>query len=794
MAQVTVIAHFMHENEEAAAAQTLANPTMTPGFIVGTLDDSEIQALEQQGVIVEVLETDPVDLGPQPLRRRPAALRDSGPMPYNPTDPDYYQVWLEGPMLETRKLELMNFNVELHERLPDGSMVLRIPPDQVDPVSNLSYVRGFQLYGRNAPATNQRTAGQRRRDQSRGSRTPAPTPALPAEQNVYDVILHREEDRAQLEHWLATQNVTILGVSRRKIRIELPEGSELIADLEFFPLVDRVTDYTPPKLYNDRARKLLGLEVAKSPSGAVSYWEIVEAKIQDRLEQAHTDPESTTHTSRAWSWDAVEDRVGDILPQTGRGQVIGVADTGIDATHPDLASRIVGIVARGRPYDASDPDGHGTHVAGSIAGDGTCSAGAVRGTAPGVQLYIQSLMDKYGHLTGLPVDLYELFEEAYLAGVRIHNNSWGADAASRYMANSLEVDEFVADHRDMLVVVAAGNEGSAASPRNSRRGYVDWLSMATPASAKNALTVGASRSDRTQGGYAAQTWGNLWHKDYPDDPIAIQMTSGDPHSLAAFSSRGPCDDMRIKPDLVAPGTNILSTRSATAPGTKFWGLEASNDNYAYMGGTSMAAPLVSGCAALVREYYQMERHHNPSAALLKATLINSTRWLTGPDAEADHAKLPNYHQGFGCLYMPWAIPNDAEPLLKLDFWDRWEDTGISFQTTGTRYRFQFEVGGHYPLRLALVWTDAPGRSIQNDLDLFLEYRQTRQKWFGNADARRLVNAPDRENTVEVIRLDNPQPGSYLIQVTAHNILRAPQDFALVVTGDLTAPLTPYLGF
>jgi len=65
-----------------------------------------------------------------------------------------------------------------------------------------------------------------------------------------------------------------------------------------------------------------------------------------------------------------------------------------------------------------------------------------------------------------------------------------------------------------------------------------------------------------------------------------------------------------------------------------------------MGGTSMAAPLVSGCAALVRQYFIGQGHH-PSAALVKATIINGTHRLTGFDAVADYGELPNYHQGFG---------------------------------------------------------------------------------------------------------------------------------------------------
>lgn len=752
MPQVTVIAHFMHEDEAAAAQQALENPVQTGSYSMGIIDDAQIPALEAQGVIVEVMESEPLDLGDQPLRRA-GATRGGVTLPYDSTGPDYYRVWFQGPLLESRHQDLQRINAELRERLGDGSFILHMTPESAEAVSALPYVRGLQLYGYTAPASASRSSRGGRRDSPRSGRRgePAAQPSATAETRRFDVRLHREEDRAQIEQWLRGQGVSILGSGRRKIRVELAADAELLAQMRGMAPIDGVDEYVPPKLYNNRARVLLGIE---------------------------------------------EEGVGaHRLAQTGNGQIVAVADTGIDDSHPDLKKRIAGVAAWGRLNDASDPDGHGTHVAGSVAGDGSASNHSVCGTAPGAQLYFQSVMDKYGLLTGLPIDIYELFEDAYAVGARIHNNSWGAKTASRYVANSLELDEFVADKRDMLIVVAAGNEGTAASPVNARKGYVDWLSMASPASAKNALTVGASRSDRTQGGWADQTWKQLWPKDYPDLPIAEETTSGDPERLAAFSSRGPCDDQRIKPDLVAPGTNILSTRSSLAPDENFWGVDAQDSNYAFMGGTSMAAPLVSGCAALVREFYQTEHQHEPSAALLKATLINSTRWLQGNDALADHQLMPNYHQGFGCLYMPWAIPNPAEPLLALDFWDRWQQPASSLQATGDRQRLQFAIAGNYPLRICLVWTDVPGRAIQNDLDLFLEHydQGQKEKWTGNPDARRLMRSPDRENNVEIVRLENPKPGNYLIQVSAHNILRGTQDFALVVTGDLTSPLTPYLG-
>ncbi len=259
------------------------------------------------------------------------------------------------------------------------------------------------------------------------------------------------------------------------------------------------------------------------------------------------------HVDEVWSATGLD----------GAGQVVAIADTGLDlgvndpaVIHPDFldsagtATRIVGTEALGRPPWWNDPSGHGTHVAGSVLGDGTQSSGLYAGVAPGASLYFQSVLDYGGYWGGIPDDLGTLFGSAYAAGARIHTNSWGSKVYGAYTTDSLSVDEYAWNHKDLTILFAAGNEGTDASPSD---GVVDPDSIRSPGTAKNCITVGASENNRP-------SLTDVWGDDY-GAPIASDREADDVGGLAAFSSRGPTDDGRIKPDLLAPGTWVISTRT-----------------------------------------------------------------------------------------------------------------------------------------------------------------------------------------------------------------------------------------
>jgi hypothetical protein len=284
----------------------------------------------------------------------------------------------------------------------------------------------------------------------------------------------------------------------------------------------------------------------------------------------------------------------------GEGQVVAVADTGLDQGSKDPAnlhddfedgnpipnSRVIQIFDLVVPPDGADDvkSGHGTHVAGSVLGNGAESGsdppshvyvGSYAGVAPEAGLIFQALEDNFAlgdNLDGIPIDLNTLFNQARTAGAHIHTNSWGASEAGAYTSSSEEVDQNAWTNKDFTILFAAGNDGVDSNAD----GIIDLYSMGLPATAKNCITVGATENNRLSGFFPAPgydiPWGTgNWAYDYPADPIASDHVSDNPEGMAAFSSRGPCLDGRFKPDIVAPGTNIISTLSSQVSVPDLWG-------------------------------------------------------------------------------------------------------------------------------------------------------------------------------------------------------------------------------
>lgn len=512
------------------------------------------------------------------------------------------------------------------------------------------------------------------------------------------------------------------------------------------------------------------------------------------------------------------------LGLSGRGEIVGVADSGLDTgdpanIHPDLAGRVVAIHSwpvssdwasvvtnvGGDDGPADARSGHGTHVAGSICGNGAAALAAnngeiIRGLAAEAQLvfqaveqtlqwtesYKQDYYRRYGRyppaygLAGLPVDLTTLFRQAYDAGVRIHNNSWGGGDFGEYDTYAEAVDRFMWEHPDFLILFAAGNDGIDGN----RDGVVESGSITPPATAKNCLTVGAAESVRTQGGYQAP-YGRLWPGDYPAPPLRDDRASDHADDIAAFSSRGPTRDGRIKPDLVAPGTNIVSIRSqALDSSVNGWGPYAPlPTRYMFDGGTSMATPLVAGAAAVVRQYLRtVKGRRAPSAALIKATLIHAAAYRPYRFESAPAGAYYDMSQGWGHLNLARVLL-PPEPIQV-----RWYDNTQGLRT-GESMRWSCTVADpSVPLVITIAWTDYPGNAghypnLVNDLDLVVT-SPAGQVFYGNGAAGQPGGRPDRVNNVERVIIPAPEVGRYQIRIRAFNVPRGPQPFALVYSGGI----------
>ncbi|MGZ0148518.1 S8 family serine peptidase [Kribbella sp. WER1] len=281
---------------------------------------------------------------------------------------------------------------------------------------------------------------------------------------------------------------------------------------------------------------------------------------------------------------------------TGKGVPVAVLDTGVDATHPDLATQIAGE-KNFTTESADDLVGHGTHVASTIAGTGAASDGKYKGVAPDARIYDGKVCEVYG-----------CEESAILAGMdwaandvkaKIVNLSLGGTDTPELDPLEEAVNRLTAQ-TGTLFVIAAGNDGPGDG------------TVGSPGSADAALTVG-----------------NVTKQD----------------ALNPTSSRGPrVGDSAVKPDVTAPGTDIVAAKSKDSSIG-----EPVGDRYLRLSGTSMATPHTAGAAAIL-----LQEHPSWTPADLKGALMGSAK------VAADQT---SFQQGAGRINLTTAIKQSvvAEP-------------------------------------------------------------------------------------------------------------------------------------
>jgi hypothetical protein len=430
------------------------------------------------------------------------------------------------------------------------------------------------------------------------------------------------------------------------------------------------------------------------------------------------------------------------------------------------------------------------------------------GVAPFVKLANSVIFDPNFTSPNIP----NMLSAGYASGTRISSNSWGAAAAGAYNANAQTYDGLVRDaqsgtagNQQMIITFSAGNSGPNAS------------TIGSPGTAKNLICVGATEGVQAFG--AADGCG------------VTDAQADSANDVIGFSSRGPCTDGRVKPDIQAPGTHISgmtfvqlgTTGSGTAeatyrgdgvcagPGTSIY-FPTTQQWYTASSGTSHSNPAVAGGSALVYQqfinnpayiatYRQPSGSAPPSPAMAKAYLMNSTRYLTGVSA---NDTLPSNSQGMGMMNLGTAFDGTQRIVRDQVAGDTFANTGETRTYTGT------VADATKPFRVTLGWTDAPGSTTGNafvnnlDLEVTIGGNTYRGNVFTGANSVTGGAADIRNNVESVFLPAGFAVGTpFTVRVLGTNIAGngvpndagsdpTDQDFALVVYNGNTAVI-PVVG-
>lgn len=467
-----------------------------------------------------------------------------------------------------------------------------------------------------------------------------------------------------------------------------------------------------------------------------------------------------------------------ILPQalSDEKELLALVDTGLgtggmQGLPAELAGNVVSLDSL-RGDDGADPDGHGTAVAGCVSSAKYPGVAASPSARPAIIAYAGG----YGmSCPPLPLSLYALLDKAYARGARVFLSGSvpeGRESLGAYGIYASQRDAFVWKHPDMMVVEPAGNEGTDAD----KDGIVDSGSLLGGAAAKNVLSVGGCESpapvSESEAALSYAELESIFPGVFPSQPLRDDSSADAEAGMAAFSSRGPTRDDRIKPDLVAPATDIPTISSGgTETAAGLLASQAPGIVRAY--GTSMAAAQAAANLAGMRLPLSVAQTVDPSAALLKAFAVNGAVDLSpGQYGEEDMEvpRAPNAVEGWGRL--------DLDAFTRTSSWIKvLDDTEGMRQGESRVYRIEVSTGSE--LRVTLAWCDYPSLPearlhLVNDLDMRLVDPEGKVYYPNGRNSR------DPLNNVERIVLDiGDKPGDYTVELEGWNTPFSPQPFALV---------------